>query len=209
MCTSTRSVARRAVADRGADGAALLLAVLLSLLLLTMGLAALWYGSSATTVAARGTRRQEALGAAEAGVERARALLATASASAWTTLLAGCGDVALPGKGHLLCDGGQPLQNQRVIEAGSASAAKAAALDKVTFTLFLRNDPVEVAAGSPEADANGRVIVRSEGLARDGRSFAAVEVVVTRGAPGGAASPPYMQAGLNAQGSNSMRGAIQ
>jgi hypothetical protein len=163
-------------------GSVLLLALLLTLLVVGLGLAALWLSSARTRVSRNTARQRHALHAAEAGLDLARAIL---SQRDWNVLLDGtpCGAPAFPGKGRLLCDGSAPVRHRRVFEISSSNpASRARGLAAVTYTVYIRNDPAEAGgdAGVRGDDQDQRIFVRSEGLGRRGASYAAIEALVSR-----------------------------
>lgn len=201
-----RSKVQRAAADEA--GSALVLAVLITVLLVGLGLSAMWLGSQGAHVTGSQLRRQEAIYAAEAGIERARAVLEIGTN--WSTLLGttsggNCGatldDPA--GKGNVLCDGATPMEY--AMPAAPQTAALAPVVTRARYTLFVRNDPAEAAQpGGRFVDTDRRVIVRSEGRGADGVSAVTIEAMLLVGGGGGPGNvPDYSQAGLNSGGSNS------
>lgn len=129
-------------------GSVLVLALLVTLLILGIGLTAMWVSTSGTRISNNLTRRQEALYAAETGLDRGRAILRTFTAQ-WQALLAGCGasmdDPA--DRGMILCDptSGTPvaLQLTPVIASGSASDTENPGMANISYSIFIRNDPFE------------------------------------------------------------------
>lgn len=172
------------------DGTALVLVLLVSLLLLGLGLTVMWVGSSGVRVTANLARRQEALAAAEVGIERARSVLA--GAGDWNALLGDASGSTLCAtspvtprdvrKGNLLCDGPTPLKDIPVIESASSTSAAAPELASYRYTVWIRNDPVETAINSTEVgpflDRDRQVVLVAEGQGRDGLSYVAIEVTV-------------------------------
>lgn len=204
-------------------GSVLLMALLVTLIILGIGLTAMWLSSSGTQVAGNITRKQEALYAAETGIARARAVLS--SNGDWTALLgsaggAGCTPAATKDStrhGNVLCDsavGNIPLQDVRVIEAGSATAG-VTNLANVRYTVWIRNDPQEINLGDaggfapdgggalagPYTDLDQRVIVRAEGVARDGLSIVVLEAVISRAPGTGVTTVTNIQSGVDQFGS--------
>lgn len=217
-------------------GSVLVLALLVTLLILGVGLTAMWVSSSGTKVSSNLTRRQEALYAAETGLSRARSLLRQFPAM-WNTFLQGCGatmdDIA--NKGAVLCLPGAPptpLQLEPVIATGSVSEAENPDLDRVSYTIYVRNDPFEYqhcngvrdepaepAADSGDCnsdgtadvaddnmrrfvDQDGRIVVRVEGHGKDGLSQVAVEATVSAGTQATAAPGYAQKGGSGGSGSN-------
>lgn len=229
-------------ARRGPDqGSVLLIAMLVTLMVLGIGLTAMWLSSSGTKISGNLTRRQEALYAADTGIERAQALLR--ARADWATLLRG-GDGSLctpavtsyvPGKGLVLCDGAAPLENVFFVTGSSAASSDprtAQMAHNLRYTVYVRNDDAEYQwcngvnepgepAGSDSGDCDGdgvgataadldlrrfgdhdrRVVLRAEGVGRDGLSQLAIEAVV-----GAAVTEPvrasYGQKGGGGQGNN-------
>lgn len=150
------------------NGSVLVLALLVTVLILGVGLTVMWVSTSSTKISTNLTHRQEALYAAETGIERARAVVGSPSAD-WTTLLTGCGatmdDPAT--KGMVLCDYASgspaPLQFVRVVTGGTVTDSETNSAN-VTFTLYVRNDPaeyqwcnglIEPGEASDDGDCNG------------------------------------------------------
>jgi Tfp pilus assembly protein PilX len=188
------------------DGSVLVLALLVTLVILGVGLTALFLSSSGMKVSGNLTRRQEALAAAETGIDRASALInATWEANKdmdWDCFLgsaggaSGCptGTSCTPTvgydatKGNVLCDGTDPLENEPVVETEPfGTTAGATYKQNLTYTVYVRNDPVEIdsltkagISSPPPAfnDEDKRVVIRSEGRGRDGLAFFGIEVVL-------------------------------
>jgi Tfp pilus assembly protein PilX len=184
---------RRTSAERE-QGSILMLAMLTTVLLLGQGLAVMWVAASDTRVAANITRRQEGLFAAEAGLDRGRAFLATQAG--WTPSLdpgTSCGATrndpgypAAPGKGKVLCAGGAALEDVQ-LKAGTTGIDGVSGSGNLRYTVWVRNDPAEIQSNieksvSSWTDQDYRVVVRSEGIARDALSGFAIEAVVSRAA---------------------------
>jgi Tfp pilus assembly protein PilX len=222
-------------AEQTERGTILVLALLVALILLGFGLAVMWVASSGIKSTASINRRQEAMYAAEAGVERARGLLA-AEGSNWTALLGGCGCAQLDKlRGHILCGPNHYcLKDVQVVESSTRSWAAQSkrdpSLGNYQYTIWIRND-WEEECDSPEADlslvdcdgdgsrgtraditaamqdTNGRVLVLVEGRARDGLSTVKLEVSFARVNAGNAAGSGYEgQKGMGGQGSGSLLG---
>ena len=227
---------------RSEQGSVLLLALLVTLIILGIGLTVMWVASSGSKMSGNITRRQEALYAAEAGIERGRKILFD-NPDDWTPFLQGCSasrnSTTL---GNILCTNGTSgtaLQYERVIPASSATETKVntlaggIGLKNMNYTVWIRNDLAsegcvqnpakksqwdcdsggldgtwEIKSGSPPStagtmvDKNHRVMLRSEGVGRDGISIVTLEVIISR--PGGLIPPTsYSQAGGGAQGASS------
>ncbi len=197
------------------SGSVMILAMLVTLLIMGIGLTAMWLSSSKMKVSGNVARRQENLFIAETGLERARAILASTSVT-WAKLLSNvtCGAKQddIGGKGKVLCEGdllGKPMENVSLTE-GSAITGPGQA--DMTYTIWIRNDDAEVAnnlaTGRPaQLDLDRRVVARVEATGRDQLSFFAVEAVLS--APVVGIDVNYMgQHGGNAQGSHSGQGHI-
>lgn len=195
----------------GEAGSVLILTLLVTLIILAIGLTAMWLSSSSMKMSGNLTRRQEALYAAEAGMDHARSILA--NTTTWNALLAGCGssldDTGLNGRGVVLCDGspGIALANYLIGTGATTTPARVRGLNKISYTVFVRNDDAEAATLGYYTDADARLVVRAEGTGRDGLSFFAIEAVMSK-----ASSLPdeqnYSQLGGSAQNQNSSRGKM-
>ena len=137
---------QRASRRDGQRGSVLVLALLVTMIILGIGLTVMWVASSATKVSGNLTRRQEAFNAAEAGIERARAVL-FANASDWKPLLAGCGTGSPPDSdtiGRILCDSGSPILNTPLVPTsatpGTTGYETKDELKNVSYTVWIRND---------------------------------------------------------------------
>jgi len=228
---------------RSEEGSIMVLVLLVTLIILGIGLTVMWVGSSGMKVSTNITRRQEALYAAEAGIEQARAVLnAVGTSGSWNNFLAGTNCATLPpaaphdsdGRGNILCDTAGVMYSNYVPTAGFTNTpTKAPALSQMRYTLYIRNDldtECDQQDGHPSkldcdgdqvyggandksgsavgiVDHNRRVIVRSEGIARDGLSQVNLEVTIS-GTPPTSGGSSYSQAGMNAQGSNSGKASL-
>jgi Tfp pilus assembly protein PilX len=191
------------------SGSVLVLAMLVALVILGVGLSALFLSNSGMRISGNLSRRQEALGAAETGTERALAILRTNATNDWDSLLVG-GCTATPfdpTKGNILCDGATPLENVPVV-ATVPDGLPATYGQYLAYTVYIRNDPTEASGLGAFNDEDKRVVVRSEGVGRDGVSFFAIETIIAvtmpvdgtgmtqqhLGGPRGSSS--YMQTGI-------------
>ena len=136
------------------------------------------------------------------------------AASSWTSLLGTASGGACSatkdepnGRGNILCDGTTALESVKVIETEAVSAT-GAGLAGIRYTVYIRNDPAEVAAGSKFTDNDRRVVVRAEGVGRSGQGAVALEATLVAGASTSGNGGTYSQAGQNAAGSNSGKTAI-
>lgn len=207
------------------QGSIIVLALLVTLIILGVGLTVLWVSSSGTKITSNITRRQEAIYAAEAGLERARRFLDTYNLD-WSFLTLsvanggnGCGADAYDSatKGRILCDGPTPLRDVSVIAGSQISSDGGASqnfagMSNISYTIYIRNDDAEAAANiplgkDPQFDNDRRVILRIEGLGRDHLSYYALEAVMAT--PPQALPENYIsQHGGNAQNTNSSKANI-
>lgn len=195
------SRANRRAAARGERGAILLAVMMIMIILLGLGMSALFLTRSNVQMLTNTNLRNQALYVAEAGLERARDILNGPVAPDLTALLGGTGHVAntsdeipaaldpvsgLPvGRGAILTDtGGVPLL--RVNYPTSISHSEAvpgnpngvAAQLMGVYTVYVRNDTAECRMGSFTADANKVVVIRSEAFASDGRTSVVLEMTM-------------------------------
>lgn len=194
---------------RAADrGAILLVMMLLILGLLGLGVTALWLTSGNLQVQANTNLRAQALVVAEAGVERARAVLnagvdvdtmlkgRTASLDNIPTAVDAAGKPN--GVGAVFIDGTTPLAAVSFPPAsfgrtgGTATAPVAATMG--SYSVWIRNDTAECRQGQFTHDANGTVLVRSRGVAGDNRTAVVVEVAL--GATPAVPGTPGVSAGI-------------
>ena len=185
------------------SGAVLLLVMMLMISLFGLGVTALWLTSGNMQIGTNVNQRMQALYCAEAGLERARAILNASPAPNVAALLTGSGDAAdnVPstldangfpvGVGAVLVDGTTVLKAIAFPPAsfnrdkGTATAPVAATMG--TYTVWIRNDTAECRQGKYLVDSNGSVLIRSRGLAADNLTTVVLEVAMG-GAPGGASS---------------------
>lgn len=205
-------------------GAVLLLMMLLVIGLLGLGITALWLTSGNLQVQANNNLRAQALVVAEAGIERARAIL-NAGVNVDQMLAgqnAGVDEVPTAldaagrpnGVGAIFMDAAVPLRNVAFPPAsfgrGAGTAAAPVAATMGTYTVWIRNDTAECRAGQFTHDGNGTVLVRARGLAPDNLTAVVVEVALgatppVPGTPGVSAGiPPVLcVSGKNACDDNS------
>ena len=201
------------------EGSVLVLALLVTLIILAIGLTAMWLSSSSMKMSGNIARRQEALYAAEAGLDFARHVLHTAAK--WTPMMDGSCTATKhepTGKGNVFCT----KKNNKALEDISlfydpdtkssdspATLAKAKWMAKLRYTVYIRNDDAEIQGGQflRNRDNDWRVILRSEGTGRDQLSFFAIEAVVSRAAAT-MDEDSYSQLGGSAQNMNSKDGVV-
>jgi hypothetical protein len=185
-------------------GAILLLVMMLMISLFGLGITALWLTSGNLQVGTNVNQRLQALYCAEAGIERARALLNSTPTPDVGALLTGSGNAdddvptkldanGIPvGVGAILIDGATVLDKVAFPPAsfkrdkGTATAPLAATMG--TYTVWIRNDTAECRQGQYLIDGNGSVLIRARGLAPDNLTTVVIEVAMG-GAPGGATTP--------------------
>ncbi|HEY0714771.1 MAG TPA: pilus assembly PilX N-terminal domain-containing protein, partial [Polyangia bacterium] len=186
MGVSNRSHSRGEI-DRGV---ALITVMLVMLALLGLGITALWITSGNLKIVATTSLRTQALYVAEAGIEAVRSDLNGAAPRDLTRLLVGDRDPLddLP-TGRGVDDSGQPngvgaiytyVDGTRLrdvafpparFQRGSAGTAESPVSTTMgTYTVWIRNDTGELRQGKITMDGNGSVVVRSRGVAVDGRT---------------------------------------
>jgi len=133
-------------------GSILVLALLVSLILLGFGLTVMWVASSGVRTSANINRREEAVYAAESGVDHARLILGALSATQWNDQLlgnaaAGCTPACPldPVKGRIVCGPGniclsgiQVLANTSQSWVGQNPTDPS--ISNYQYTIWIRND---------------------------------------------------------------------
>jgi hypothetical protein len=200
--------------------------LMVMLTLLGVGVMTLWLTSANLQVGGTVNLRTQALYDAEAGLERAAAAL-NAQAAPMAGSSGPLDDVptgldvnGMPnGAGAIFMDGATPLRNIDFPPAsfgrsvGTANQPLSATMGR--YTVWIRNDLADIRRGrytseGPVGDRNDTVVLRSRGLASDGRTNVVLEVTMIPsallgGSPGtsGASAPPECIAGKNACDDNS------
>jgi Tfp pilus assembly protein PilX len=176
-------------------GAVLLIVLLVMLAMLGVGITALFLSSGNLQVSANMNLRTQALYVAEAGLDRARGVLnAPPPAPVLSTLLAGSSGAldkvptgvdstgAPNGIGALLKEGTVTLRNVSFPPASFARSTgtvnNPTAATMGTYTVWIRNDLAEIRQASYTTDANDTVVIRSEGIANDGRTTVVLELTM-------------------------------
>lgn len=208
------SFVRGTCAARAAERGAILVAVMLIMLvLLGLGMTGLFLAKSNVQMLTNTNLRNQALYVAEAGLERARDILNGPVAPDLTALLGGLGHVAtegdeiptavdatsgLPlGRGAVLTDtGGAPLYRinypTSVYHAepvpGNPDGLSAQLMG--VYTVYIRNDVADCRRGlftvdGEAAGGNQVVVIRSEGIAMDGRTTVVLEMTMGGGGDSG------------------------
>ncbi len=200
---------------RGQQGAVLVVVLLMMVCLLGLGMTGLFLTSTDVHMNANINLRSQAMVVAEAGIERARAILNSLSSPNLAVLLAGSSgaadqvpataDQCTQARGAVLVDTvtctNCPLLNVAYpsinrngdLPSGSGLVP---ATTMGTYTVYLRQDLRDCRMGNFTCDnaadfagptclppsgapmPNGAVVVRSEGLAADGRTMVALEVTM-------------------------------
>lgn len=215
--------------QRRSDSGAVLITVLLVMLaLLGLGVLALWMTSGNLQIGANANLRNQALYVAEAGIEAVRNDLNANPTRPIDALLAGGKDLAndnvptgvdasgLPngiGAVYFFMDN-STTTNVAFPPNSFTRGVGGSGVQSTTmgnYTVWIRNDTGEIRQGSPLHDANSTVVVRSRGIAPDGRTQVVLEVTMGAGAtpgckscPPGSANPPVLcNSGKNACDENS------
>jgi hypothetical protein len=200
MCARLGTANRRS-AGRDERGAILLAVMMIMIVLLGLGMSALFLTRSNVQMLTNTNLRNQALYVAEAGLERARDILNGPVAPDLTALLGGTGHVVnasdeipgaldavsgLPvGRGAILTDtGGVPLLRVNYPTSVSHSEAIPGNPNGVSaqlmgvYTVYVRNDTAECRMANFTVDANKVVVIRSEALANDGRTSVVLEMTM-------------------------------
>jgi Tfp pilus assembly protein PilX len=206
-------------------GAVLVLVMMLMISLFGLGVTALWLTSGNLQIGTNVNQRLQALYCAEAGIERARAILNASPAPDVSALLKGGANAdddipatldgaGIPiGVGAVVFDQATALNKVAFPPAsfnrskGTASAPTSATMG--TYTVWIRNDTAECRQGKYLTDANGSVVIRSRGLAPDNLTTVVLEVAMggtpTSGGPGTSTvgAPVLCNSGKNSCDDNS------
>jgi hypothetical protein len=203
---STSSSARVPPPRDPQRGAVLVLVMMLMISLFGLGVTALWLTSGNLQVGTNVNQRLMALYCAEAGIERARAILNTNPAPDMAALLKGAAsaDDNIPasldasgnpvGVGAVLLDGPTVLAKVAFpptsFKRNTGTAAAPVSTTMGTYTVWIRNDTAECRQGKYLVDSNGAVIIRSRGLAPDNLTTVVLEVAMG-GVPGAGSTVTY------------------
>ncbi len=195
---------------RRRDGGTVLVVVsLVMFALMGLGITAFWLTSGNLQVASNTNLRNQAFYVAEAGLERTRAILNNQSTNV-NALLQGSnpGNDDVPtsvdattgapnGVGALVVDGtiATPETLRNIAFPPTSFARGTGGSGPVsttmgTYTVWIRNDTAECRIGRYVTDQNGAVLVRSRGVAPDGRTTVVLEVLMGPPTPPGAGGPP-------------------
>jgi hypothetical protein len=179
---------------RASDGGAVLVIVLMVMLtLLSLGVMSIWLTGGNLQISGNMNQRAQTLYCAQAGIERARAFLNTAPASAIPQFLslhlAATGQVKdnVPtgvdasgkpnGVGAVLVDAVGPLANVAYPPASFGRTGNSSTI-MGNYTVWVRNDLADIRQGSYVTDTNMTVVIRAQCVAPDGRINTTVEVTV-------------------------------
>jgi hypothetical protein len=211
-----RSLQRLATARASDRGAVMVTVLLVMLGLLALGMTGLWLTSGNLQISAHTNLRNQALYVAEAGIEAVRADLNTGRNMA--ELLAGgrdsndniptgvdangnpngIGAVYFYADGTVLRDVAFPPAGFKRGEGASATAPVSSTMG--TYTVWIRNDTGELRRGQPVTDSNGTYVIRSRGVAVDGRIEVVLEATLS---PDGGGEGRICYSGKNACDGNS------
>jgi hypothetical protein len=191
-------------------GAVLITVLLVMLALLGLGVMAMWMTTGNLQIGANTNLRNQALYVAEAGIEAVRNDLNGATPRVLNTLLAGGKDVAndnipsgagvdsagLPnGIGAVYFYADNTTLTNVAFPPASFTRGSGGNLSTTmgTYTVWIRNDTAELRKGGATGtnntvDTNGIVVVRSRGVAPDGRTQVTLEVTMGPGTLPGAAT---------------------
>lgn len=223
MRSSTRPVhPRRRDGERGMS---LVVTMLILMFLLALGMAVVWYTSLQMGAARNLNARQMAANAAQAGVQHVRAILAPTTTD-WSQCLAGHTNTAnsIPdasnptrigailykdcanGSGTDCTTGTGPLQNCPF----TAASGDAGLQSLGTYTVWIRNDPADLARASWTTDTNTAVIVRVVGSDPAGTAQVVLEAAVVRDTGPGVNRDVFIYGkNIDASNSSSARGAVR
>jgi hypothetical protein len=189
----------------GERGAALITVMLVMFALLGLGMTAMWMTSGNLQISATTNLRNQALYVAEAGIEAVRGDLNGPTPRDISALLTGGSDATFdnPPTAPGVDANGQPngigavyvfADNTRLRDVAfppasfnrGAGATSDAPLSTTmgSYTVWIRNDTGELRQGKITTDTNGSVVVRSRGVAVDGRTEVILEVTL-----GGSSTP--------------------
>ena len=172
----------------------LLVVLMVMLTLLGLGVTTMWLTNTNLQVGGTMNLRTQALYVAEAGLERARSILNAPVAPDLDLLLQGTGhsndevptDVDASGYpngvGAILLAGAAPLSDVPFPpaafgrSAGTAETPTASSMGN--YTVWIRNDLAELRLADMTTDTNDTVVIRSRGVASDGRTNVVLEVTM-------------------------------
>jgi PilX N-terminal len=177
-------------------GAVLIVVLLVMMVLLSLGMVSLWLTTGNMKIAASMSLRAQTLYCAEAGLERAKAVLNAGPPNNippfLTAMLPGTG-IALDdvpaavdaagkptGLGAVFIDNGVALAGIAFpppsFQRGGGTTEAPQSTRMGNYTVWIRNDLTDLRDGNFVVDTNSAVVIRSQCVAPDGRTTAAVEV---------------------------------
>jgi hypothetical protein len=204
-------------------GAALITVMLVMFALLGLGMTAMWMTSGNLQISATTNLRNQALYVAEAGIEAVRGDLNGATARDISALLTGGRDATFDnaptppgvdingqpngiGSVYFYADGTRlrdvPFPPASFNRGASSTADAPVSSTMGSYTVWIRNDTGELRQGKITTDSNGSVVVRSRGVAVDGRTEVVLEVTLG-GSSSAIPAPPTCNSGKNACDENS------
>jgi hypothetical protein len=184
---------------RAERGAVMLTVLLVMLGLLALGITGLWLTSGNLQISAQTNLRNQALYGAEAGIEAVRADLNGPGRNVGELLAGGrpgdnvpsgvdtagapngIGAIYFYADGTVLRDVAFPPPGFKRGLGSSAAAPISSTMG--SYTVWIRNDTGELRLGKPLADDNGTIVIRSRGLAADGRIEVVLEATLSPDAP--------------------------
>jgi hypothetical protein len=170
------------------SGAALITSILALLLATLIGFTLVSIGLSTWEISSNGVEQTEAFYISEAGLTHAIQLVKSAGTSEFTNILI-AGD-GTPGTGDELST--QPSANTAIPQAGLT-------FGKGRYIVSISDDPADT-DGNPNADSNGRLVITSTGIGKEGAT-ATTEAIIEI-SPAGTSFPGFLAAG-NVKSANS------
>lgn len=208
-CVDKKTAAARGQKRNHDRGAVLIVVLMIMLTLLGLGVVTLWLTSTNLQLGGTMNLRTQALYVAEAGIERARAVMNAATAPDVELLLAGSNpgvdevplplvdlDAAgLPTKvGALLVHEGTVLRDVSFPPASfgrtGGTAINPVAQTMGRYSVWIRRNLSELRGATPEPNDRRSVVIRSRGVASDGRTNVVLEVTMLPAVAMGGSAPP-------------------
>jgi hypothetical protein len=212
------------------SGMSLVVTLLIVMAVLGLGMAAVWYASLQIGAARNLNSRQTALNAAHAGVQHARAVLATTPFASWGSCLqahlpttdGGTSADDVPDQTHPARKG-VVLFNSCVAPGGSdctvtgplvtcpyaVNGGDAGLVTLGTYTVWIRNNQGQILSGLPTTPNYNGVIVRAEGKDLAGTSTVVVEASLAQSVTLGVDINKYAAGkAVNAFSTGSAAGAV-
>jgi hypothetical protein len=200
------------------SGISLVVVALILVFLLGLGMALVWHTSVQMGAARNLNARQMAANAAQAGLQHARNVLADAAPSGWSNCLTAKGnaldslpDVANPARfGAILYTGcigsGTALRDQSF----TAASGDAGLSSLGTYTVWVRNDPADIAKGAGTNDTNAAVVLRVVGNDAAGTAQVVLEAAIAQDTGPGVNRDAFIFGkNIDASNSSAARGAVR